>query len=187
LAPDQPIIFSLSRLSHSDAYKNLDRLIAAVPALLPQWPDLRLMIAGDGDDRPRLEQFARQLGVHNQVIFTGRLAAVELADHLRLASLFAMPSTGEGFGIVFLEALGCGRPVLAGNRDGSVDPLGNGRFGLLVDPLLPLAPPLASLLAGQGEALWFQPAQLAAAVARDFDFQAFSQRLKLLINSLETP
>lgn len=187
LAPEQPLIFSLSRLNSSDGYKNLDRLIEALPILLHQWPDLCLMLAGDGDDRSRLEDLARKLGVRSKVIFTGRLADGELADHLRLATVFALPSTGEGFGIVFLEALGCGRPVLAGNRDGSVDPLAQGRLGLLIDPLLPLAPPLASLLAGQGESLWFQPSELAAAVTKEFGFQAFSLRLKTLLSNLEKP
>ena len=51
-----------------------------------------------------------------------------------LADVFVMPSTGEGFGIVFLEAMACGCPVVAGNRDGSVDALAHGELGRLVDP-----------------------------------------------------
>jgi glycosyltransferase involved in cell wall biosynthesis len=185
LQPDQPVIVSLSRLSRADAYKHLDRLIEALPALLPQWPDLRLLIAGDGDDRPRLQAIAERLCVRSAVIFAGRIADAELADHLRLATAFALPSSGEGFGIVFLEALGCGRPVLAGNRDGSVDPLADGRFGLLVDPELPLAPALASLLAGQGEDLWFQPEALASAVSQAFGFDAFCGALEVQLALLE--
>jgi len=185
LAPEQPVIVSLSRLSHADAYKHIDRLIEAMPALLPQWPDLQLLIAGDGDDRPRLQAIAEHLGVQAAVIFAGRIAEAELADHLRLATAFALPSSGEGFGIVFLEALGCDRPVLAGNRDGSVDPLADGRFGLLVDPELPLAPPLASLLAGQGEDLWFQPEALASAVGDAFGFEAFCSALDAQLALLE--
>lgn len=185
LQPEQPLIFSLSRLSHDDRYKNLGRLIEALPDLLPRWPALRLLIAGEGDDKPRLQSLAAQIGVGQQVIFTGRIAEQELADHHRLATVFALPSTGEGFGIVFLEALGCGRPVLAGNRDGSLDPLSDGRFGLLVDPHLPLAPALASLLARQGEDLWFQPQALAQAVGEAFGFGAFCERLDAELTSLE--
>jgi glycosyltransferase involved in cell wall biosynthesis len=185
LHPHQPLIFTLSRLSRSDAYKNIHRLIEAIPPLLPTWPDLRLMIAGDGDDRSRLQRKVEALGVAQHVIFTGRLSDAELADHHRLATVFALPSSGEGFGIVFLEALACGRPVLAGNRDGSTEPLGHGRFGLLVDPELPLAPSLASLLAGQGPALWFQPQKLAEAVAEEFGFAAFCQALQALLRARE--
>ncbi|MEO7534674.1 MAG: glycosyltransferase family 4 protein, partial [Ferruginibacter sp.] len=54
--------------------------------------------------------------------------------HFNIADIYIMPSTGEGFGIVFIEALFYGKPVIAGNQDGSVDALGNGEFGLLVNP-----------------------------------------------------
>jgi len=184
LQPQQPLILTLSRLSVHDRYKHIDALIDAMPALLRQWPDLRLLIAGSGDLRPSLEQQARQLGLEGSVLFSGRLDDQELADHYRLASLFALPSEKEGFGIVFLEALGCGLPVLAGNRDGSVDPLADGRFGLLVDPRQPLAPPLSALLAGQGQDLWFQPQQLSGAVAEQFGFDAYCQRLDHLLAAL---
>lgn len=185
LHPEQPLIFTLSRLSSADAYKNLHMLIESLPALLPRWPDLRLLIAGEGDDKPHLQALADQMGVGQQVIFSGRIAEQELADHHRLATVFALPSTGEGFGIVFLEALGCGRPVLAGNRDGSMDPLRDGRFGLVVDPHLPLAPALASLLARQGEDLWFQPQVLAQAVGEAFGFGAFCEQLDAQLATLE--
>ena len=185
LSPEQPLIMSCSRLSRADVYKNIDLLIEALPALMPQRPDLRLLIAGTGADQSRLQHLAKQLGVAAHVIFTGRLHDAELADHYRLASVFALPSTGEGFGIVFLEALACGCPVLAGNRDGSVDPLADGRFGLLVDPHLPLAPPLASLLARKGESLWFQPQALAAQVGEAFGFKAFCNALDTALSSLE--
>jgi glycosyltransferase involved in cell wall biosynthesis len=185
LHPEQPLIFTLSRLCQDDAYKNIHRLIEALPGLLPRWPDLRLMIAGEGDDKPRLQALADQMGLGQQVIFCGRIAEQELVQHHRLATVFALPSTGEGFGIVFLEALGCGRPVLAGNRDGSADSLGDGRFGLLVDPHLPLAPALASLLARQGDDLWFQPQALSQSVGEVFGFGAFCERLDAQLARLE--
>jgi len=95
-----------------------------------------------------------------------------------------LPSEKEGFGIVFLEALGCGCPVLAGNRDGSSDPLLGGRLGLMVDPRLPLAPALASLLAGQGDPLWFQPQALAQEAAQHFGFDSFCRQLEARLQEL---
>ncbi|MGB7564419.1 MAG: glycosyltransferase family 4 protein, partial [Prochlorococcaceae cyanobacterium] len=184
LAPDQPLIFCLTRLSRHDRYKHVDALIEAMPPLLERFPDLRLLIGGTGDDRPRLQELARQRGLGEVVLLPGKLAAGELADHYRLASLFALPSEKEGFGIVFLEALGCGTPVLAGNRDGSLDPLDGGRFGCLVDPRLPLAPPLEALLEGQGEPLWHSPEALADEVAARFGFEAFCARLRQLLASV---
>ena len=161
LRPHQPVIFTLSRLNKDDAYKNIDKLIAALSPLLAEFSDVRLIIAGSGDDQQRLQKLANQLGLNGHVTFVGRIPEEELPDHHRLASIFALPSTGEGFGIVFLEALGCGKPVLAGNSDGSADPLADGRFGLLIDPHLPLAPYLASLLRKQGQPLWFHPQALS--------------------------
>ena len=65
---------------------------------------------------------------------TGFVSVDELAAHFNLADIYIMPSTKEGFGIVFIEAMYYGKPVIAGNQDGSVDALANGEFGILVDP-----------------------------------------------------
>ncbi|MEO1002591.1 MAG: glycosyltransferase family 4 protein [Cyanobacteria bacterium J06638_7] len=183
LQDGQPLIFCLTRLSRGDRAKHLDRLIAAMAELRRSHPDAVLLIGGDGDDRPRLQALAREWGVADAVLFPGRLADAELADHYHLASVFALPSAKEGFGIVFLEALGCGRPVLAGNRDGSRDPLADGRFGLLVDPDQPLAPHLRALLERRGEPLWFDPPALSASVAERFAFPAFCRRLDQLLRA----
>lgn len=185
LQPQQPVILTLSRLSPFDRYKNIDALILALPGLLQRWPDLRLMVAGEGADRGRLMQLAESQGLRDHVIFTGLLPAAELVDHYRLATVFALPSEKEGFGIVFLEAMGCGLPTLAGNRDGSCDPLADGEFGLLVDPRLPLAPPLEALLGGYGRPLWFDPAALSLAVAGAFGFPALCSRLEQILAAEE--
>lgn len=181
LQPHQPLIFTLSRLSPFDRYKNIDALILAMPGLLKRWPDLRLMVAGEGADRQRFLRLAESQGLRDQVIFPGLVPTAELVDHYRLATVFALPSEKEGFGIVFLEAMGCGLPTLAGNRDGSCDPLADGAFGLLVDPHLPLGPPLEALLSRQGRALWFNPPALSAAVGSAFGFPAFCSRLEHLL------
>ena len=95
-------------------------------------PEIVYMVAGDGDDRPRLEQMARDLGVYEATRFVGAVPDNELSDLYRLADIFVMPSSGEGFGIVFLQALASGIPVIAGDGDGSRDPLRDGTAGTLV-------------------------------------------------------
>jgi glycosyltransferase involved in cell wall biosynthesis len=181
LDPNQLLVFSLTRLSRGDRAKHLDRLISAMVDLRRSIPEAVLLIGGEGEDRPRLQALVRELGLEKVVLLPGRISDDELPDHYRLASAFALPSEKEGFGIVFLEALGSGCPVLAGNRDGSRDPLANGRFGLLVDPDQPLAPALESLLRQQGNPLWFNPVDLARAVAAEFAFPAYCQKLEILI------
>ena len=69
-----------------------------------------------------------------QVVFTGYVAEAEKADHYRVADLYVMPSRGEGFGIVYLEALACGLPAIGSKLDGSREALRNGLLGTLVDP-----------------------------------------------------
>jgi glycosyltransferase involved in cell wall biosynthesis len=185
LKPDQPVVFSLTRLSPGDRAKHLDRLISSMLELRRAIPDVVLLIGGEGADRPRLQALVQTLGLTGCVLLPGKIAAAELPDHYRLARIFALPSEKEGFGIVFLEALGSGCAVLAGNRDGSRDPLADGRFGLLVDPDQPLAAPLENLLQGRGEKLWFQPRQLAEAVAESFAFPAFCAELGRLLDPCE--
>jgi glycosyltransferase involved in cell wall biosynthesis len=183
LRTGQSLLFSLTRLSVGDRRKHLDRVITAMAELRQTHPQAVLLIAGEGDDRPRLQALAKQLGLQDVVFFPGRIAEDELADHFRLASAFVLPSDKEGFGIVFLEALGCGCPVLAGNRDGARDPLADGRFGMLVNPDLSLVEPLQYLLDRRGDPLWFQPEALAQAVAQQFALPAFCERLNQLLNN----
>ncbi|MCS6781168.1 MAG: glycosyltransferase family 4 protein, partial [Geminicoccaceae bacterium] len=117
------VLLTVARLSKSDGYKGVDLVLCLLPELKDRIPNLAYLVVGDGDDRPRLERLARELGVAGQVRFVGRVPDEELVDHYRLADLFVMPSKKEGFGIVFLEAMACGVPALGLNVDGSVDPL----------------------------------------------------------------
>ena len=97
-------------------------------------PRLRYVIAGRGADSTRLRRRVLELGLQDNVVLTGFVPEDDLPDHYRLCNFFVMPSQGEGFGIVFLEALACGRRVVAGNIDASAEPLLAGKLGELVDP-----------------------------------------------------
>jgi phosphatidyl-myo-inositol dimannoside synthase len=133
-AGGKKVLVTVSRLSSLERYKGHDRVIRALPRVLRQHPDTIYVIVGDGDDRPRLESLAAECGVAKNVQFAGSVQPGTLPDYFRLADVFVMPSAYEGFGIVFLEAMATGVRVIAGNRDGSRDPLGDGAFGTLVDP-----------------------------------------------------
>ncbi|HYC37529.1 MAG TPA: asparagine synthase (glutamine-hydrolyzing) [Usitatibacter sp.] len=128
------VLLTMARLAANERYKGLDEVLEVLPRLLRANPDLRYVIVGDGNDRSRLEAKAAALKLTAQVIFTGYVPEAEKRDHLNLADAFVMPSRGEGFGIVFLEALACGVPVVGGSVDGSREALMDGKLGALVDP-----------------------------------------------------
>lgn len=175
IAAGEKVVLSVARLDSREQYKGCDRVIEALAEVRRQCGPVRYLLAGRGDDRPRLEALADSLGLAESVTFAGFVPDEELADHYRLADAFAMPSTGEGFGIVFLEALGCGTPVLGGHRDGSRDALDDGRLGRLVDPLsiAGIAGGLIELLEKKGPAEWYQPAALSQSVRAKYGRDAF--------------
>ena len=179
IAPHERVIVSVARLASAERYKGYDRIIRALPSLQESSGPVRFVLAGDGDDLGRVKQLAREVGVVDKVTFAGFVPDRELADHYRLADVFAMPSTGEGFGIVFLEAMGCGTPVVAGNRDGSVDALDGGRLGQLVDPIdvESIAAGIAAVLRREGPAFWFDRNELSAAVVATYGRTAFRQKV----------
>jgi phosphatidyl-myo-inositol dimannoside synthase len=133
-ADGKKVLMTVSRLASSERYKGQDRVIRALPRVLSQHSDAIYLIVGDGDDRARLESLAVECGVVGNVLFTGLVPPKELPDYFRLADVFVMPSTGEGFGIVFLEAMASGVRVIGGSLDGSRDALCDGALGTLVDP-----------------------------------------------------
>lgn len=133
------VLLTVSRLAASERYKGHDRVIQAVSELRDIHPDLVYVVAGDGDDRPRLEKIADELSVAEQVRFIGYVPDTEMPNLYRAADVFVMPSTGEGFGIVFLQALASGVPVIGGGSDGSRDPLRDGADGHLVSANDPAA------------------------------------------------
>jgi phosphatidyl-myo-inositol dimannoside synthase len=165
---------TVARLSASERYKGHDVMIEAIALLAQRGELIQYVIAGDGDDRPRLESLVLQLGVSQYVRFVGRVAEADLPSLYDAADIFAMPSTGEGFGIVFLEARQRGCAVIASNADGSVDPLRDGADGYLVPPNDPRA--LANLLSSL-----VQSHVAPAAYGNAFSKQAFDAHVNRLL------
>ncbi len=136
IATDQKVIFTLTRLSHTEKYKGYDQVIECLPQLQKSIPNIRYVIAGKADaiEQERVNALIEKHQLQNVVTLAGFINDEEIVDHYLMADLFIMPSQKEGFGIVFIEAMSCGLPVIAGNKDGSVDALKNGELGTLVDP-----------------------------------------------------
>lgn len=173
------VIVTVGRMLAAEAYKGHDRIIRCLPRLRATVPNSIYLVVGNGDDRPRLEQVARELGVTDSVTFIGQVAANELPDYYGLADVFAMPSTGEGFGIVFLEAAAYGIPVIGGNRDGSIDALADGAIGRAIDP-----DDQDALVEALSEAL-LRVQQVSTTSVDRFAFQNFASRVNDLVQSFE--
>ncbi|GIK24983.1 MAG: glycoside hydrolase [Betaproteobacteria bacterium] len=111
--------------------KGTDLLIRSMPEVISKHPDATLLIAGGGPERDNLDNLVRQLNLTQHVTFAGPVAHDELASHYRDAALLAVPSREEGFGLVVVEALGCGCPVAASDLPSLRTLLGGGKYGLL--------------------------------------------------------
>lgn len=134
LKPEQPIILTVARLAGVERYKGYDKILEALPQIRQAVPDVHYIIVGKGDDRTRLEQLIAHMGLQDCVTLAGFVPDEQLCDYYNLCDIFAMPSKREGFGIVYLEALACGKPTLGGDRDGAIDALCQGELGALVNP-----------------------------------------------------
>ncbi len=165
------VLMGMARLDTRERYKGFDEVIEALPALLTRHPDLAYMICGDGTDRARLEAKARELGVGERVVFTGWIDEAEKVDHYRLADCFLLAGWGEGFGIVLIEAMACGVPAIASSLDASCEAVGNGEFGIVVDPKNP-----ADLIRGI-EAALARPRGVVPAGLDTFSFRSFETRV----------
>jgi phosphatidylinositol alpha-1,6-mannosyltransferase len=133
-AAGRKVVLTFGRLSPYERYKGFDEIISLMPRLIKEVPDLLYLIAGRGDDQARLEARVGELDLDDHVKFAGFIAEEEKADLYRLADVFALPSRGEGFGFVLLEAMACGVPVVASRLDGGYEAVREGELGRVVDP-----------------------------------------------------
>jgi len=123
----------VGRLSAQQRHKGHDHLIEAMPLILQTVPDAQLVIAGAGDDRDRLELKAKQLNVGDRIIFTGWLDEDQLNSLYSQCALFVMPSEGDGFGLVFLEAMMHRLPCVGLKVSAAAEIFEDEKSGILVD------------------------------------------------------
>jgi asparagine synthase (glutamine-hydrolysing) len=178
LATCAPVIVVVTRLTFADRYKGVEHMIQALPAILASEPGARLRLIGRGDDVPRLQGMARDLGVGGAVDFLGFVDDQRLQEELRACRLFALPSRKEGFGLVFLEAMAHGRPCL-GARAGGVPEVISPDTGVLVE--YGDVPGIARAAVDALRRPWNEPAILARATA--FSHSQFRQQFASIISA----
>ena len=179
------IILTVGRWDPAERYKGADTLIAALPRVLQSEPNTFLVLIGDGDDRPRLEQLARDHGVSERTRFLYGLTHEELFDCYAACDVFALPSGGEGFGLVFLEAMAHGKPVIGGAHGGIPDVIEDGITGLLVPhgDVERLSAALESLLTGPSRAVEMG-ALGRERMVRTFSYEQFQVRLTRVLEDV---
>ncbi|BAZ03616.1 glycosyltransferase [Calothrix sp. NIES-3974] len=186
LTKEQPVILTVSRLVEVKRFKGYDQILKAIPLIRQVIPDIHYLIVGKGNDSKRIEESILKMQLQDYVTLVGFVADEQLCDYYNLCDLFAMPGKREGFGIVYLEALACGKPVLAGNQDGSVDALCHGELGALINPddIDEIAQTIIQILKrNYPNPLMYEPEMLRQKVIDSFGFTSFQ---KTLANYLES-
>lgn len=125
--PSDVFLFTASRLVLSRGVEDVIQSLGFLPA------NVKLLIAGDGEDRDKLEHLARGLDVHERVIFAGHVDHKDLPSYLKMCDIFVRPSLIEGLGNSFLEAMAAGIPIIGTRVGGIPDFLTEGETGLFCD------------------------------------------------------
>ena len=183
--PSGRVILTVGRWQANERYKGMDTLVSALPRLLHEWTDLQLVAVGEGDDQAWFEQLAEGCGVRRHVHFFSGLSYSELAACYSACEIFALPSRGEGFGLVYLEAMARGKPVIGGAHGGAPEVIDDGRSGYLVQhgDAPQLATSIETLLANP-EMAREMGARGRERVHRDFKFSVFAKSLKKIFREL---
>lgn len=182
LQPTDKIILTIARLSSEEQYKGYDLVIRSLKKIITKDSTVKYLLAGKADETEaaRIRKLIQTEGLSDRVILPGFIPNAELVDHYLLADVFVLPSMGEGFGIVLIEALACGRKVIAGNKDGSIDAIRNGELGILIDPENPddLIQAIDVTLKGETATAPY----LQSAAKAHFAFPQFEHQLFCLLN-----
>ncbi len=183
LPPQSRLILTVGRLVSSEPGKGIDTVIRALPRVLSVVPDAFYVVVGEGNDQARLERLAQESNVRDRVLFLGEQSLRDLKEYYSRCCAFVMPSRQEGFGIVFLEAMAFGRPIVGGNHGGTPEFVQDGVTGFLVeyDRVDVLADRLIRLL--QDEELCRQMGDAGRrTVEANFSFEQFRGRLTRILD-----
>jgi phosphatidyl-myo-inositol dimannoside synthase len=183
--PQGRVILTVGRWLANERYKGMDTLIQAMPRLLLRWPDVQLVMVGSGDDKEWLVNQARDSGVQRYTHFLTNVTNNELSACYAASELFALPSRGEGFGFVYLEAMARGKPVIGGAHGGAPEIIQDGATGYLVQhgDTVQLATSIDALLSNP-EAARQMGARGRERVEKEFRFNVFAKAFKKILREL---
>jgi glycosyltransferase involved in cell wall biosynthesis len=180
-------LLTVARLDPANTYKGIDHVIRSLPIVAQRVPAVTLTVVGDGTDRSRLESLAHGLGVGHRVRFLGAISDDDLAEAYRQCDVFTLPSAQEGFGLVFIEAMAAGKPVVAVDARATAEVVLPDRTGILVNyaDVSALSEGLITLLTN--ESLRRQMGARARQLVEErFNFDRFAQQVGELLNLVLT-
>ena len=187
--PTATLLLSVCRLEASEKYKGIDTVINALPSVIARVPDVQYLVVGSGSDLERHNQLAADLGVADRVHFLGSVDEATLRQYYRAADVFILPSDGEGFGIVYLEAMHYAKPVIAADSRAVPEVVKHNDTGLLVEygNRGQLAEAITSLCLDRS--LRERMGEAGRRRLREkFSFESFKQKLhELILQELQIP
>lgn len=182
IKPSTKVLLTVSRMGYWDREKGYETVLKIIPKLKDTFNDLKYFLIGpaDNDEILRISKLANDLSISSNLHILTDVSEKELPGFYNVADLFVMPSKKEGFGIAYLESLACGTPVIAGNMDGSVEPLLNGKLGLLIDPddIDELTKKIINVFNNKEIKNLTDPEYLSTRVYEEFGFDKFKSRLE---------
>jgi len=175
-------VLSVCRLDAREQYKGVDTVIRALPIVLARVPDLEYLVVGSGSDLERHKRLAADLAVADRVQFLGSVEERTLRATYESCDVFVLPSTGEGFGIVFLEAMHCRKPIIAANSGAAPEVVRDGETGMLVESgnIAQLAAAMIALCTNRSERDRMGNAGHAR-LQENFTFDHFKRRLHEIV------
>ena len=178
------VLLTITRMSSQEKYKGYDVVLRAFAQI--KLINFKYLLCGKYDqlEYERITSLISELKLENNVVLAGYIKEDELLDHYLIADTFIMPSKGEGFGIVFIEAMFCGLKVIAGNKDGSVDALDNGRLGTLINPDNVEEIGKAILISLENKSTNDAKFKIQQKAIAKFGFEAYKNRLEQIIKEI---
>ncbi|MDX2196984.1 MAG: glycosyltransferase family 4 protein [Cytophagales bacterium] len=181
------IIMTLTRMSAYEKYKGYDKVIEALPIVKKKYPDIIYILAGkyDAEEIIRIKKIIQFCNLEVNVIMPGFISEKDISNYYLMADLFIMPSKKEGFGIVFIEAMACGLPVITGNTDGSVEAIMYGELGTAIDcdSTHEIANAIISFFDTYNSS-YEQCTNLQTKVLQHFSFQIYLDNVKKIFSTL---
>ena len=171
---DRMVLLTVSRLVRE---KNLDFLLEAFRRVARSVPDALLLIVGDGPYRGQLQKHAHRLGIGSRTLFAGLVPNEAVDAYYQASDIFVFPSVIESQGLVILEALACGLPVVALKDDAYAQFVRNGATGRLVTPRTPAAFAAAARELARDPALRESASRAAARLSREYTLEKMAEKL----------